>query len=194
MSFTESFEDINNKIKNKKNNIFREYLINNDSFIATNKFFISHENDNGMIEFRIFNVNSINEKLTPYLSDTNIYISMKDPEKKSSYLNFYNYIDLVTISDITFSIDDIKIEKRTIIKKFIENDCEINDKLFEELYFNTDFSKKINIELPKKYNNKKIFLENIDIEKKYLFKIDFIELNRNFYQENNIINQYIKNQ
>jgi hypothetical protein len=188
MSYNQSFEDINNKIKNQnKNNIFREYLINNDSFIATNKFFISQENDNGLIEFRIFNVNSINEKLTPYLcdtSDTNIYISMK----KSSNLNFDNYIDLVTISDITFSIDDIKIEKRTIIKKFIENDCEINDKLFEELYFNTDFSKKINIELPKKYNNKNIILENMDIKKKFLFKVDFIELNRNFYQENNIIN------
>jgi len=185
------FEDINNKIKiQNKNNIFREYLINNDSFIATNKFFISQENDNRMIEFRIFNVNSINEKLTPYLcdisdsNDTNIYISMK----KSSNLNFDNYIDLVTISDITFSINDIKIEKRTIIKKFIENDCEINDKLFEELYFNTDFSKKINIELPKKYNNKNIILENMDIKKKFLFKVDFIELNRNFYQENNIIN------
>lgn len=193
MSYNRSFEDINNNIKTK-NNIFREYLINNDSFIATNKFFISQENDNGMIDFRIFNVNSINEKLTPYLcdrNDTNIYVSMKNPLCSNS--NFDNYIDLVTISDITFSIDDIKIEKRTIIKKFIENDCEINDKLFEELYFNTDFSKKINIELPKKYNNKNIILENIDIKKKFLFKVDFIELNRNFYQENNIMNQYIDN-
>jgi hypothetical protein len=195
MSYNQSFEDINNNIKNQnKNNIFREYLINNDSFIATNKFFISQENDNGMIEFRIFNVNSINEKLTPYLCDTydsndiNIYISMKNSLYSNENSNFDNYIDLVTISDITFSIDDIKIEKRTIIKKFIENDCEINDKLFEELYFNTDFSKKINIELPKKYNNKNIILENMDIKKKFLFKVDFIELNRNFYQENNIIN------
>jgi len=192
MSYNQSFEDINNRISNQnRNNIFREYLLNNDSFIATNNFFLSEINDNGMIEFRIFNVNSISEKLTPYLSDKNIYISMKDSVKKSSKFNLHNYIDLITISDITFSIDDIKIEKRTIIKKFIENDCEINDKLFEDLYYNTDFSNKINIELPKKYNDKKIVLENMDIIKKYLFKIDFIELNRNFYQENNIINQYI---
>lgn len=190
MSYNQSFRYINNQISNQnKNNIFREYLLKNDSFIATNNFFLSESQDNGAIEFRIFDVNSINEKLTPYLSDKNIYISMKDSTKNS--LNLDNYIDLITISDITFSIDDIKIEKRTIIKKFIENDCEINDKLFEDLYYNTEFSNQINIELPKKYNNKKIVLENVDIKKKYLFKIDFIELNRNFYQENNIINQYI---
>ena len=190
MSYNQSFEDINNQLSNQnRNNIYREYLLKNDSFIATNIFFLSETNDNGMIEFRIFDVNSITEKLTPYLSDKNIYISMKDSNKNS--LNLDNYIDLITISDITFSIDDIKIEKRTIIKKFIENDCEIDDKLFEDLYYNTEFSKKINIELPKKYNNTKIIVENIDITKKYLFKIDFIELNRNFYQENNIINQYI---
>jgi hypothetical protein len=172
----------NNKIN--KNTIFREYIKKNESFIATNKFFISHEIDDGMIEFRMCDVNSINEKITPYLHDENIYISMKD----SKTINFDNYIDLVTISDISFSIDDTKIEKKMIINKFIENDCDIDDKLFEELYFNNDFSKKINIQLPKKYNNKKVILENIEIEKKFLFKINFIELNRNFYQENYIIN------
>jgi len=189
MQYNQSFEDINIEIMNKnnkinKNTIFREYIKKNESFIATNKFFISHEIDDGMIEFRMCDVNSINEKITPYLHDENIYISMKD----SKTINFDNYIDLVTISDISFSIDDTKIEKKMIINKFIENDCDIDDKLFEELYFNNDFSKKINIELPKKYNNKKVILENIEIEKKFLFKINFIELNRNFYQENYIIN------
>jgi len=189
MQYNQSFEDINIEIMNKnnkinKNTIFREYIKKNESFIATNKFFISHEIDDGMIEFRMCDVNSINEKITPYLHDENIYISMKD----SKTINFDNYIDLVTISDISFSIDDTKIEKKMIINKFIENDCDIDDKLFEELYFNNDFSKKINIQLPKKYNNKKVILENIEIEKKFLFKINFIELNRNFYQENYIIN------
>jgi len=189
MQYNQSFEDINIEIMNKnnkinKNTIFREYIKKNESFIATNKFFISHEIDGGMIEFRMCDVNSINEKITPYLHDENIYISMKD----SKTINFDNYIDLVTISDISFSIDDTKIEKKMIINKFIENDCDIDDKLFEELYFNNDFSKKINIQLPKKYNNKKVILENIEIEKKFLFKINFIELNRNFYQENYIIN------
>lgn len=189
MSYHNLFDsnNLNDNITIKKiikNTIFREYIIQNESFIATDKFFISKEIDNGMIEFRIFDVNSINEKITPYLCNKNIYISMKD----SVYLNLDNYIELITISDISFSINDIKIEKRTIINKLIENDCDIDDKLFEELYYNSNFSQKINIELPKKYNNKKVFLENIDIKKKFLFKIDFIELNRNFYQENNILN------
>ena len=189
MQYNQSFEDINIEIMNKnnkinKNTIFREYIKKNESFIATNKFFISHEIDGGMIEFRMCDVNSINEKITPYIHDENIYISMKD----SRTINFDNYIDLVIISNISFSIDDTKIEKKIIINKFIENDCDIDDKLFEELYFNNDFSKKINIQLPKKYNNKKVILENIEIEKKFLFKINFIELNRNFYQEKYIIN------
>lgn len=109
-----------------------------------------------MIEFRIFNVNSISEKLMPYLSDKNIYISMKNSNSNTNLLNLDNYIDLITISDITFSIDDTKIEKRTIIKKFIENDCKIDDKLFEDLYYNADFSKRINIELPKNIIIKKL--------------------------------------
>jgi len=195
MQYSQSFEDINinlmdknNKInKIDKNIIFREYIKKNESFIATNKFYMSHEIDGGMIEFRICDLNSINEKITPYiydLNDMNIYISMKD----SMSINFDNYIDLFTISDISFSIDDIKIEKKMIINKFIENDCDIDDKLFEELYFNNDFSKKIDIELPKKYNNKKVILKNMEIEKKFLFKINFLELNRNFCKENNIIN------
>ena len=88
MQYNQSFEDINIEIMNKnnkinKNTIFREYIKKNESFVAINKFFISHEIDNGMIEFRMCDVNSINEKITPFLHDENIYISMKDSRKIS---------------------------------------------------------------------------------------------------------------
>lgn len=44
MSYNQSFEDINNQLSNQnRNNIYREYLLNNDSFIATNNFFIRNE-------------------------------------------------------------------------------------------------------------------------------------------------------
>jgi hypothetical protein len=65
----------------------------------------------------------------------------------------------------------------------IDYDIIIDEKLLEDLYFNEDFSKKINLELPKKYNNQKIILEDINIDKIYLFKINLLELNRNFEEE-----------
>ena len=34
-----------------------------------------------------------------------------------------------------------------------------------------------------KYNDKKVILENIEINKKYLFRINFIELNYKFNEE-----------
>ena len=104
----------------------------------------------------------------------------------NSPTNKNKYIDLTLVSNISFTIDDININKNDIIQKFIENDSEIDEKLFEDLYYNKDFSNKINIELPKKYNDKKIIIEGIEADKKYLFKINFIELNCGFYEENNL--------
>jgi len=69
----------------------------------------------------------------------------------------------------------------------MKNDIIIDDYLFEDLYYNEDFSKKINLELPKKYNDKKIILEDMDIDKKYLFRINIHELNCSFNEENNIL-------
>ena len=86
---------------------------------------------------------------------------------------------------MSFSLDDTHIYNTEIIKKCIESDGEINEKIFEDIYYNNEFSKKINVELPKKYNNKKIILENVDVNKKYLFKINFMELNKNSIFENN---------
>ena len=183
----QSIEDIivfyfNNKNKknkniNNKNNIFREYYKENDKFIAKNKFYISDDVENGIfIEFNSLNM----EKILPYSNKKDIYIS-------TNKLNFENYINLILISNISFSLDDISINKHDLIKKIIENDAEINEKLFEDLYYNKDFSNKINLELPKKYNNKNIILEDIEIKKVYLFKINFIELNNNFEKENSYL-------
>lgn len=187
-----SIEDIikvcnNNTHINIKNYIFREFIKENDKYIATNKFYISNEIDNGIIGFNNFDIlyqnHNVCEKITPYNEGIYIYSEIKN----NNDILLKKYIDLIIISNISFSLEDIHINKTEIIKKFIEDDKTIDDKLFEELYFNNFFSEKINIELPKKYNNKKIIIENIEINKKYLFKINFLELNRTFYQENNLI-------
>lgn len=183
----QSIEDIiifyfnNNNKKNininNKNFIFREYYKENDKFIAKNKFYVSDDFDNDVfLEFNSLNM----EKIIPYSEKKDIYIS-------TNKLNFQNYINLILISNISFSLDDISINKYDLIKKMIENDAEINEKLFEDLYYNKDFSNKINLELPKKYDNKNIILEDIEIKKVYLFKINFIELNNNFEKENSYL-------
>ena len=156
---------------NLKNIIFREFEKKDDKFIAMNKFFISNEIEGGLIEFKGHN---INEKLIQYSKNNNIFINNK------------TYIDLVIVSNISFSIDETNINKYELIHKFIENNSVIEDTIFEDLYFNKEFSKKINIELPKKYG-KNIILEDVEINKKYLFKINFIELNRNISYENKLL-------
>jgi hypothetical protein len=88
--------------------------------------------------------------------------------------------NLVIISNISFSLNDIKINKSYIINKFIEDDVMMDDDIIEDLYYNNEFSKKININLPDKYLNL-----YSDIQKKYLFKINMTEINQSFYQENN---------
>ena len=103
--------------------IFREFEKNNDKFIATNHFFISNENEFGKIEFSIFDM--VNKK--------NII--------HSENINNEN-ANLVIISNISFSLNDIKINKSYIINKFIENDAIMDDDIIEDLYYNNDFSKK----------------------------------------------------
>ena len=164
----------------KKNIFFREYFKIEDKFIASNKFFISDEVGDNKIGFISYDFNTQllnNEKIIPYL-DNDIYINKINESKD------LNYIDLILIDNISFDINDININKFDIINKFINNDLLINEKLLEDIYYNTNFSNKINIELPKMYNNKKIILKEIEIIKKYLFKINFIELNKNFNFEN----------
>ena len=94
------------------------------------------------------------------------------------------YINLVVISNISFSLDEININNNDIIKKFIENDITIDESFFNDIYFNNDFSQKINIELPKKFGEKKFVLEDIEIDKKYFFKVNILELSLGFSEEN----------
>jgi len=167
-------KNINNTIKN---NIFREFNKKNDTFIATNNFYSSDENDDGKFIFsNINNNNNNNEKMLPFNENKDVFILMNNNNLSEKY------VDLVLLSKIALSLEDTYINRSELIKSIIANDLVIDEKLFEDLYFNEDFSNKINIELPKKYNNKKIILEDIDIEKKYLFKVNIMECNRVFYQ------------
>ena len=175
--------DLVNKKYNIKKSIFREYEKKLDKFVATNRFF-TPELYNECIVFNSFDIdflyqNIISKKkdiLRPYEDNKNIYICNND-----------NYYNLVILSNIEFSLDDTNINKNDIFQKIIESNNEIDDNFLIDLYYNEDFSKKINIQLPKKYNNKIITLEDIEIKNKYLFKINIIELNRSFYQESNIL-------
>lgn len=152
-------------------NIFREFEKNNDKYIATNNFYISSDDECGNIEYNLFNINSlnkiVNDKIIVY-SD-NLYINVRNNE----------YINLITLSNISFSLNDIDINKNYIINKFMESDVEIDDNIIEDIYYNNEFAKRMNINLPDKYMNQS------NIEKKYLFKINMVELNQSFYQENN---------
>ena len=75
------------------------------------------------------------------------------------------------IQDIEFSMEDLHINKQELFKRFIENDIEINQELLEDIYYNQDFSKKINIDLQKVSKQ----IEDT-IEKRYLFRINLKEL------------------
>jgi len=159
-------------VKNIKNYIFREFEKKDDTFIATNRFYTSEEVEDGKFMFKTVR-NDKDEKIIPYSEDGNIYVSLNNKDL---------YFDLILLSNISFNLDDININKSVLIHRLLENYNVIDDKLFEDLYYNEEFSKKINIELPQKYNNNKIILEDIEIKKKYLFKINLIELNRTFNQ------------
>ena len=157
---------------NEGNNLFREFIKNNSTYIATNNFYIFKNEDNNY-EFDKID----NDSLTKIIPFNNLHL-LKNKDK-----NIEEYLDLLVISNISFTLDDINIEKIYLINKFLENDKNIDDKLFEDLYYNEEFSNKINLELPQKYNDKKVFLEDIEINKKYLFKIDYKELNNIFNEE-----------
>jgi len=170
MKNIESIEDTYKYYLNKKY-LYREFIKDNDKYIATNNFYVSDEIDDGRLEFN----NNI-EKIKPF---NNIYMEIRND-------NFFkNYINLILISNISFSLDDININKNDIIKKFIDYDIEIEDKILEDLYYNNLFSKKINIDIPNKYCQK---IEMEEMNKKYLFKIDINKLYENINQE---YNQYL---
>ena len=163
----------------KKNNIFREFEKKGDNFIATNQFYISKQDDNG--KFIFINSNDLNNAsdkiIIPYKDNTDDIYILKNNKGLSE-----QYLDLILLSNISLSLEDVYINKTELIKSILSSEMNMDEKLLEDLYFNEEFSKKINIELPQRYNNKKVILEDVDIEKKYLFKINFMELTRSFYQ------------
>ena len=176
-----------NQSVDRENFIFREYTKNKNKFIATHNFFISNDIGEGKVEFNLINLKNYNsyypykkmgEKIVPY--DDNLYVRQMNEEEKNK-----EYINLLVLSDISFSINDEIINKNEIIKKFIDNDndgkCDISN-FFEDMYYNEEFSKKINIEVPKMIESS----EN----KKYLFKISFVESSVSFFEENNRIEIY----
>jgi hypothetical protein len=174
----ELFKEIN---KNQNNFIFREYTKDSNKFVATNNFFTSQKTDTEIFEFVSFDYN---EKITPYNELENIYtMNVRTYSDDNSFLD-RKYINLVVISNISFSLDEININNNDIIKKFIENDITIDESFFNDIYFNNDFSQKINIELPKKFGEKKFVLEDIEIDKKYFFKVNILELSLGFSEEN----------
>jgi len=174
-----SIEDI------KKNLIFREYKKDENRFIATNNFFISEEIDDEIEFIRkdlskdSYNNNKYVEKITPCYE--NIYVSQDGYRTYTDTLSYLNkrYVDLVVISNMSFNLDETNVYQRDIIKNYIKNDKEINEGLFDK----NEIIKTL--EIPTKHNDKKIILENIKLNKKYLFKVGFIESNQNIY---NVLN------
>ena len=162
----------------QQNIIYREYKKEGDIFIANNDFYISTINEHKKVSYRNINIKTnliqeIQDNVFEYNGDR-VYTDM------NSYID-KRIINLLVINDVEFNIDETNINKQELFKKYIENEKQINDLLLEDIYFNEEFSNKINISLPLSY-------KNIDdtIEKKYLFKINLNELQRSHFVENNI--------
>lgn len=157
-----------------KNIIFREYKKNGDAFIASNHFYTLSMENNKLCFQQLQSSNCMNEvdnQLYEFKGDR-IYNDI------SSYIE-KKYIHLCIIQDIEFSIEDLHINKQELFKRFIEKDIQINQELLEDIYYNQDFSKKINIDLQKVSKQ----IED-NIEKKYLFKINLKELQYSTCVEN----------
>lgn len=149
-----------------KNIIFREYKKNDEIFSASKNFYIVSTEDNRLCFKQLQSSNCINEV------DNQLYEFKGERiyDEISSYIE-KKYIHLCVIQDIEFSMEDLHINKQELFKRFIENDIEINQELLEDIYYNQDFSKKINIDL------QKVSKQTEDtIEKHYLFKINLKEL------------------
>ena len=165
----------------KENNIFREFEKIKDKYKATNNFYISCDVDSDMYEFKKLDISSLYKKndikLIPY--SNNLYVMIDN-----KYLNNAlqkEYIDLIIIKNISFTLNEVQINKNDLLKKFINNDSNIDEKIIEDIYYNKDFSKEIKLNIPQKYN----YSENKNILKKYFFKINLTEINQSFYQEDN---------
>jgi len=221
----EDIKKIYSNIKvDRQNFIFREFTKNKNKFVATDNFFISEEIGDSKIGFiciDLKNYNSYfpfkktNEKIVPYLNYTKENdmtfpheVSLKNNDKDLQFLYVNNQVDkkfinLLVLSDIAFSMNDKIISKNEIIQKFIDKESDYNNKSFtnfsekfiEDLYYNEEFSNKINIKMPNKniikiLSKKDLFISNEEeINKKYLFKIEILEVPLTFSQENIYFNK-----
>ncbi len=165
------------------NSLFREYEKTNDdstTFIATDKYYIADTNNTNNIDYFGFNFSKsysynggkcVKNIYLPYQNNFLEIISKCDNEffiskSPNGRINKdFKFIDLVVIDNISFTLDDIKINKRDLLRKIIANDQLINDKLLEKLY------------MPGK-------LQSDDVQNKFLFKIDFTE---NYVYKKNIL-------
>ena len=163
-----SFNNLN------KNIIFREYKKKGDLFVALNNFYSIFIDEDNKLKYQ-----ELNSKNSMYEVDNNIfeYTGNRIYNDISSYIE-KKYIHLCVIHDIEFTIEDININKQELFKRFIENDIKINQELLEDIYYNQDFSNKINMDLSKV--NK---IMDDKIEKTYLFKININELQCGTYIE-----------
>ena len=116
--------------------------------------------------------NDIYERIIPDSNNKDIYILINPIYNK--------YVDLILVSNISFSFNDTNVCIKDIINKTLSNNTEFNEKIFEDLYYNEYFSNKINLEVPHKYKEK---IEDIDVIKKYLFKVDLNNLDSLIYQQ-----------
>ena len=91
-------------VKNIKNYIFREFEKKDDTFIATNRFYTSEEVEDGKFMFKTVR-NDKDEKIIPYSEDGNIYVSLNNKDL---------YFDLILLSNISFNLDDININKSVV--------------------------------------------------------------------------------
>lgn len=172
-------KDFNSLLKVvQQNSIYREYRKDGDIFIANNDFYISTINENNKISYRNINsktnlIQEIQDNIFEYNGDR-VYNDM------NSYID-KRIINLLVINDIEFNINETNINKQELFKKYIEKEKKINDLLLEDIYFNEEFSNKINISLPLSFKN-----INDTMEKKYLFKIKLNELQCSYFVENSI--------
>lgn len=171
------------------NEIYREYeKVNceNPTFIATDKYYISDINDEtNETEYIGFNFSksysykggkcikniylpfqhNFFEIITKCAGD-NLFVSRS--AQRTININS-QIIDLVVINNISFTLEETEINKHDILNKIIYNDQYIDNKLLEKLYYNKEFADSMNLNLPIKY------LDNNNIQNKFLFKIDFTE-------------------
>ena len=149
--------------KIEKNEMFREYVKENNKFIATNNYFVSDNNsDSKYIKIQ----GNSNEK---YIEKRNnrYVIHYEINYKDSEIISETKEVDLILIKNIDLEMNNETIDIKKLIKsnEINNNDC---DMLLQDLYFNKFYYDKFDI----KINNK-----NICTSKKYLFKIKKGEIN-----------------